>query len=125
MKPVSRARTFARAAALAWLVAAFILLAVTLLRPEMQANERTALASLVPLYFLSFPLGHAGVMALTSLKVELYVGHGYELGILTEGLLLWSLLTVLGVLQWFVLLPWAARQARRLLELLSRRFFAR
>src|SRR5688500_7755368 len=113
-----RARVLMRAAATGWLLVAVVLLAVTLLRPEMQANERTALASLVPLYFLSFPLGHAGVMALTSLKVELYVGHGYELGILTEGLLLWSLLTVLGVLQWFVLLPWAARKSRRLLEFL-------
>ena len=118
-------RTFARAAALTWLLAAFILLVVTLLRPEMQANERTALAGLVPLYFLSFPLGHAGVMALTWLKGELYVGHGFELSMLSEGLLLWSLLTVLGALQWFVLLPWAARELRRLMQFLSRRFFAR
>jgi len=114
-----------RLAATAWLLAAVVLLVVTLLRPEIAADERAALATLVPLYFLSFPLGHVGVMALSRLKIELYAGSGYVLGIHEEGLLLWLGLTVLGLLQWFVLLPWIARKARQATDLLCRRFFAR
>ena len=114
-----------RMAATAWLLAAVVLLVVTLLRPEIQADERAALATLVPLYFLSFPLGHVGVMALSRLKIELYAGSGYVLGIREEGLLLWLALTVLGLLQWFVLLPWIARKARQGTDFLFRRFFAR
>lgn len=114
-----------RAAATAWLLVAVVLLVVTLLRPEMQAGERTALASLVPLYFLSFPLGHLGVMALSRLKLELYAGSGYTPGMHEEGLLLWLALTVLGLLQWFVLLPWVARRARQATDFLFKRLFAR
>jgi hypothetical protein len=114
-----------RIVATAWLLVAVVLLVVTLLRPEMQADERAALATLVPLYFLSFPLGHAAVMALSRLKIELYAGSGYLLGMREEGLLLWLALTVLGGLQWFVLLPWLARRSRQLTEFLFRRFFAR
>jgi len=110
-----------RVAATVWLLVAVVLLAVTLLRPEMQADERAALATLVPLYFLSFPLGHVGVMALTRLKIELYAGSGYVLGIQEEGLLLWTAFTVLGLLQWFVLLPWVARMSRHLTDFLFTR----
>ena len=113
-----------RIVATAWLLVAVVLLVVTLLRPEMQADERAALATLVPLYFLSFPLGHAAVMALSRLKTELYAGSGYVLGMREEGLLLWLALTVLGGLQWFVLLPWLARRSRQLTEFLFRRFLA-
>jgi hypothetical protein len=122
---VIRARAYMRFAGAAWLLAAVVLLVVTLLRPEMQADERAALAPLVPLYFLSFPLGHVGVVALSRLKLELYAGSAYVLGIHEEGLLLWLALTVLGLLQWFVLLPWLARKSRQLANFLSRRFFAR
>ena len=111
-----------RVALVAWLLVAVILLVVTLLRPDMQADERGALSTLVPLYFLSFPLGHAGVAALSRLKVELYTGSGTVLGVHEEALLLWSALTVLGLLQWFVLLPWIARKSRRLGDFLFRRF---
>jgi hypothetical protein len=114
-----------RVTAAAWLLVAVVLLVVMLLRPEMQVDERAALATLVPLYFLSFPLGHAAVMALSRLKLELYAGSGYVLGMREEGLLLWLALTVLGGLQWFVLLPWLARRSRQLTEFLFRRFFAR
>jgi hypothetical protein len=110
-----------RLAAAAWLLAAIVLLVVTLLRPGIDADERAALATLVPLYFLSFPLGHAGVMALSRLKIELYAGSGYVLGIHQEGLLLWLALTVLGLLQWFVLLPWIARKARQATDFLFAR----
>ena len=47
------------------------------------------------------------------------------LSIVTEGLALWAALTVLGYLQWFVLLPWLARGARRLVDRLCARFLAR
>lgn len=120
-----RARAVLRVALALWLLIAVVLLVVTLLRPEIQADERAALATLVPLYFLSFPLGHVGVMVLSRLKIELYAGSGYVLGIHEEGLLLWLGLTVLGLLQWFVLLPWTARKARQAADFLFRRFFAR
>jgi hypothetical protein len=114
-----------RAAAAAWLLAAFVILAVMLLRPELQADERAGLSSLVPLYFLSFPLGHLGVMALSRLKIELYTGSGVVLGMHCEGMLLWAALTFLGALQWFVLLPWVARKCRQVADFLSRRFSTR
>ena len=120
-----RARAALRAALLAWLLIAIVLLAVMLLRPETQGGERAGLSALVPLYFMSFPLGHVGVDALSWLKVQLYTGNGYALDIRSEGMLLWAALTALGLLQWFVLLPWAARQCRRATQFLSRRFLAR
>lgn len=103
-----------RIAAMLWLLAAVALLLVTLLRPEIQANERAGLSSLVPLYFLSLPLGHLGVLALGWLKVELYVSYQFVPGLFAEGLMAWALLAVLGYAQWFVLVPWLAGQCRRL-----------
>ncbi len=103
-----------RYVAAAWLFASVAMLAAMLLRPELQADERRALSTLVPLYFLSLPLGHAGLMAVNKLKLELYLGNEFVPGILTEGVLLWSLLTALGYVQWFVLLPWLSRSIRRL-----------
>jgi hypothetical protein len=116
-----RTRAALRAALVAWLLVAIVLLAVTLLRPDMQADERSALSTLVPLYFMSFPLGHAGVAALSRLKVELYTASGGVLGMREEALLLWSALTALGLLQWFVLLPWVARTSRQLGDCLFKR----
>lgn len=103
-----------RFAAGAWLLAALAILAAMLLRPELQADERTALSGLVPLYFLSVPLGHAGLMAVSQLKLELYLSNEFVPGVLTEGLLLWTVLTVLGYVQWFLLLPWICRGIRHL-----------
>ena len=94
-----------------WTIAAVVMLAVTLLRPDLQENLRTALSSLLPLYFLSFPLGHAGLMAVNKLKLELYLDSGFVPGILSEGLLLWTLLTVLGYVLWFLLLPFLSRKS--------------
>ena len=48
-----------------------------------------------------------------------------ETGSAEEGLLLWIALTMLGWLQWFVLLPWVARKARKATDFLFKRFFAR
>jgi hypothetical protein len=110
-------RRTARLIAVGWLLAALAMLAVTVLHPETHENLRTALSSLLPLYFLSFPLGHAGLMAVNKLKLELYVGNGFVPDILSEGLMLWTLLTVLGYAQWFLLLPFLARKIRQLCEM--------
>ena len=112
---------YRRCAFAVWLLAAVVLLAVTLLRFEMEAEHRAALSALVPLYFLSFPLGHAAVAGLSWLKVQLYTGPGYTLGLQAEALLLWTGLTALGLLQWFVVLPWVARRSRKLGEFLFSR----
>src|SRR5436190_18150498 len=94
-----------RIAAMIWLGVAAVLLAVLLLRPELQADERRALSVLVPLYFMNFPFGHAGFLVVNRLKVELYWGNQFVPAIFTEGVVQWILLLVLGYVQWFVLLP--------------------
>ena len=114
-----------RIVATLWLLAAAVLLLVTLLRPEIQANDRAALSSLVPLYFLSLPLGHLGLLAVNQVKLDLYVTSQAVPGIFTEGLILWAALAVLGYLQWFVLLPWVSRLCHRLAGFLSKRYLAR
>jgi hypothetical protein len=114
-----------RFAAAAWLLAALAMLAAMLLRPELQADERRALSSLVPLYFLSLPLGHAGLMGVNQLKTELYLSNDFVPGILTEGLLLWILLTALGYMQWFLLVPWVSRSIRQLGNAVAARLSAR
>jgi hypothetical protein len=97
-----------------WLVLAVALLVAMLLRPEMQAGERRALAVLVPLYFMSLPLGHAGLLAVSRLKVELYWSNEYVPGVFAEGVVLWALLMLLGYAQWFLLLPMVSGKIRRL-----------
>lgn len=114
-----------RVVAMLWLLAALAMLLVTLLRPEIGPNDRTALSTLVPLYFLSLPSGHAAVLALAKVKLELYLGPGYVPSIVSEALVLWAALTALGYVQWFVALPWIARGARRLTDRLCARFLAR
>ncbi len=114
-----------RVVATVWLLVSAVLLVVTLLRPEIGLNERAALSSLMPLYFLSLPLGHLGLLALGKLKLELYVTSHFVPSIFSEGLLLWAALTVLGYLQWFVLLPWVSRKCRLLADFLSKRYLAR
>lgn len=104
----------ARIAATLWLLASVVLLAVTLLRPDVYGNDRSALVYLTPLYWLSFPLGHLGVIAGIQLRLELYLNFSFVLSVLTEGLYLWTSLTVLGYLQWFVLLPWVSRKCWQL-----------
>ena len=114
-----------RIVAMAWLLVSFVLLTVTLLRPEIGVDDRSALSTLVPLYFLSLPLGHLGVLAAGWLKVQAHVSQGAAPGVLLEGLVLWTFLTVLGYLQWFVLLPWLARKARQATDFLFNRHLAR
>ena len=103
-----------RIVATVWLTAALAILAVMLLRPELQADERRALSTLVPLYFMSFPLGHAGLETVIQLKVELYLANEFVPGIFPEGVWLWTLLTVLGYVQWFLLPPLISSAIRRL-----------
>jgi hypothetical protein len=112
---------FLRWLAVSWLLAACVMLGLMLLRPELQGDERRALSGLVPLYFLSFPLGHAGLMACNKLKLELFLDSGFVPAIYTEGMVLWIVLTVLGYAQWFVLLPWISRKCRQLHRFLFRR----
>jgi hypothetical protein len=100
--------------ATAWLLASIVMLTATLLRPELYGNDKAALVWLTPLYWLSFPLGHAGVMAGIGIRVELYVGPQFVPSVLAEALYLWSVMSVLGYLQWFVLLPWISRMCWQL-----------
>ena len=103
-----------RVAAAIWLTVAGALLAAMLLRPELQVDERKALSVLVPLYFMSLPLGHAGLLAVGRLKVELYWSNEFVPAVFTEGVVLWTLLMLLGYVQWFLLLPMISRRIRRL-----------
>lgn len=114
-----------RLAATVWLLASVVLLMVTLLRPDITGNDRSALVYLTPLYWLSLPLGHVGVMAGIQIRLELYLQFNFVPSILSEGLYLWGALTALGYLQWFVLLPLLARMCRQLADFLSRRDPAR
>jgi len=114
-----------RLVAIAWLLVAMVLVTVTLLRPETQANDRAALSTLVPLYFMSFPLGHLGVLALGKLRLVLIVDFGVMPGIFAEGLAMGVVLTALGYAQWFVVLPWIARRCAQLARLLFKRDAAR
>ncbi|HKA40019.1 MAG TPA: hypothetical protein VKD25_09625 [Burkholderiales bacterium] len=114
-----------RLAATLWLLASVLMLAATLLRPDIHGSDRAALIYLTPLYWLSFPLGHLGVMAGIRLRVELYLSDNLVPSVFAEGLFLWTALTVLGYLQWFVLLPRVADGCRRLSRFLFNRDAAR
>jgi hypothetical protein len=113
-----------RLVATAWLLASVVMLTLTLLRPDITGNDRAALVYLTPLYWLSLPLGHVGVMAGIEIRLELYLRFNFVPSILSEGIYLWAALTALGYLQWFVLLPLLARVCRRLADFLSRRDLA-
>jgi len=101
---------------MAWLAAAALAGVAMLLQPAFYANDRSALSVLVPLYFIGFPLGHLGLLACNKIKLDLYLDYHTVPDIVYEGPLLWLSLTVLGYAQWFVLLPWLVRGARRLAE---------
>ena len=114
-----------RIAAVVWLLASAVMLIVTLLRPDIDGGDRTALVYLTPLYWLSFPLGHLGVLAGIELRLQLYLHSNMVPSILAQGLFLWTALTVLGYCQWFILLPWVADGCRRLSRFLFNRDAAR
>jgi hypothetical protein len=102
-----------RIAAALWLLACLALLAMTLLQHDLYANERSALAMMVPIYFLGFPSAHIALLIIARIKLALYMNAGFEPAILFECLSLWTLTVVLGYVQWFVLLPWLARKCRQ------------
>ena len=108
-----------RVAAL-WLLGCMATLIVMLLRPGLYEGDRSALTILVPMYWLSLPLGHAGVMAGIDIRTALYLS-GTPPGILAEGLYLWLVLGVCGYVQWFLLLPLVARKGQQLLHFLFNR----
>jgi hypothetical protein len=114
-----------RLVATAWLLASVVLLTFTLMRPDIFGNDRSALVYLTPLYWLSFPLGHVGVIAGIELRLRLYLDFNVVPSILSEGLYLWTALTMLGYLQWFVLLPHVAQRCRQLSDFLFKRDAAR
>ena len=118
-------RPVMRLVATAWLLASVLMLTFTLLRPDIFGSDRSALVYLTPLYWLSFPLGHVGVIAGIRLRLELYLNFDFVPSILSEGLYLWAALTTLGYLQWFVLLPLVAQKCRQLSHFLSKRDPAR
>lgn len=108
----------ARRVAAVWLAACLAILAVMLAHPGIDGESKSALRTLVPLYFLTFPLGHAGLMACIEIKLALYLREVPMPGILLEGLFLWTSMTILGYAQWFLLLPWLSRKCRQLSDLL-------
>jgi hypothetical protein len=114
-----------RGAAALWLLASVAMLVATLLRPDITGTDRSALVYLTPLYWLSFPLGHVGVIAGIELRLALYLKFNFVPSILSEGLYLWTALTALGYAQWFVLLPLVAQKCRQLPHFLSKRDPAR
>src|SRR5690348_8600379 len=108
-----------RRMAMAWLLACLATLIVMLARVELH-DDRTALSTLVPLYWLSLPLGHAGVLIVIRIKTTLYVS-GAAPGILAEGMMQWIALGALGYTQWFVLLPLVTRKCQQLFQFLFNR----
>ena len=91
-----------RCAAALWLLACLTFLLLTLL-------QRDALAMLVPVYFLAFPSGHIAVLAISKIKLTLYLNSGFEPSVLSECIYLWTFMVVLGYVQWRLLLPWVSR----------------
>jgi hypothetical protein len=109
---------FTSRVAVLWVLACVAILLVMLSHSGVPGDSRSGLEILVPLYFLSFPLGHIGLMAGIEVKLALYVKGEPLPGILHEGLFLWTSMTVLGYAQWFLLLPWLARKCRQLSDFL-------
>ena len=114
-----------RLVATAWLLVSVVMLTLTLLRPDISGNDRSALVYLTPLYWLSLPLGHVGVIAGIELRLRLYLDFNFVPSVLSEGLYLWTALTALGYAQWFLLLPLVAQKCRQLSHFLSKRDPAR
>lgn len=104
----------ARCAAAAWALVCAASLAAFFLHPAAVTGGRAALAPLVPLYLAGLPASHLGVAVVGEMRLRLYLDGG-TLDVTTEGLMLWGLLSALGYLQWFALLPAVVRGIQRLL----------
>lgn len=105
-----------RVGAILWWLLSAVLLAWTLLRPELGGGERSALTGLVPLYLAGLPLTHLGLRAVNRLSVELYLANEFVPSVMAEGVWIWAALSIAGWLQWFVLLPLLVRLVRGLVE---------
>lgn len=110
-----------RFAATLWLLVCAVFLILTLLKHDLYSDERSALTHLVPVYFLSFPAGHIAVVAISKIKLALYLDVNFEPSILSECVFSWIFSVILGYLQWFILLPWVSRQCWRLFNALFNR----
>ena len=122
----TRSRRFAlRVVAALWLAAALAMLVAMLVRAAGAPGGRAALAVLVPLYFMSLPAGQLGMEAASRLRVYLYTEADYVPTLALEGAVIWIALSVLGFLQWFVVLPWLARRAPQWIRSLFGRYTAR
>jgi hypothetical protein len=106
--------TVTRLTAILWLLTCLAFLAMTLLQHNLYADERSALAVMVPVYFFSFPSGHIALTIISKIKLALYLSAGFSPSILSECVFLWTLSVVLGYLQWFILLPWITRKCWQL-----------
>lgn len=104
---------FSRIAAALWLLAGAALLLLTLVKLDLTPDERSALAHLVPVYFLGFPSSHIAVVAASKIKLALYLHDRFEPSLFSECVYLWTLMMVLGYVQWFILLPWVSRRCRQ------------
>jgi hypothetical protein len=110
-----------RIAALLWLSACVAFLILTLLQKGLYENERSALARLVLVYFLGFPCGHVALLIVNKIKIALYASAAFSPSILSECVFLWTLTTVLGYVQWFILLPWLSQKCLQLSRALFNR----
>jgi hypothetical protein len=116
-KPVpenTASNTGLRVVAAIWLLACTTFLILTLAQPDLYEDKKTALARLVPVYFLSFPTGHLAVMAAMRIKLSLYLQFHADPDIFPESVFLWVAMTALGYVQWFLLLPWLSRKCWQL-----------
>ena len=119
MSLLPRHRVSRRVAAI-WLFLCVAILVMTLARVALHEGDRSALTTLVPLYWMSLPLGHVGIMAIIDIRTALYVA-GAMPGLLVEGFASWLVLATLGYAQWFLLLPLVARGCQKVLQFLFNR----
>ncbi|MEQ1775880.1 MAG: hypothetical protein ABL891_19050 [Burkholderiales bacterium] len=103
-----------RVVAILWLSVCLAVLALALLQNSLYAEERSALAMLVPVYFLGFPCGHIALLAVNKIKLALYLSAGFSPSVLSECVFLWTFTIVLGYVQWFIVLPALSRKCWRL-----------
>jgi hypothetical protein len=110
-----------RVAAALWLLACLSFLVLTLLQDGLYADERSALAMMVPVYFLSLPCGHIALMLAAKIKLALYLSAEFSPSILAESVFVWTFTVAIGYVQWFMLLPWLTRKCWQFCRVLANR----
>jgi len=93
-----------------WLIACVATLILALTQDELYSDERSALAMLLPAYFLGLPSSHAAHVIIAKFKLALYLSTGDEPSLVAECMYLWTLMVTFGYAQWFIVLPWIARR---------------